>query len=77
MTDRPEKRLPFAVFSTAEAETADYVICARLADDPGTFTDNHLGTCCACGEVVIFRPSAPKTPPRICITCAAEALNPN
>lgn len=71
-----EKFPPIAVCSDAEAEAAAYVVCTRLADDPGAFTDNHLGTCCACGAVVIFRPYMPKRPPRICMTCLPGAANP-
>jgi hypothetical protein len=69
------KLTPINVVSDAEAEAADYLLCVRLADDPGLFPDNVLGACCACGLAVVFRPHSPKRPPRLCLQCAA-ALGP-
>lgn len=63
------------VVSNDEAEAADYVVCTPLADDPGAFADNLIGACCACGTAVIFRPHAPKRPPRICFDCLAVRLD--
>jgi hypothetical protein len=64
-----KKPLRLEVCSDAEAEAAAFVVCVRLADDPGGFTDNQLALCCACGEPVVFRPYMPKRPPRICLQC--------
>ncbi len=64
------------ICTDAEAEAADFMLCARLEDDPGTFTDNHLGNCCVCGAVVIFRPYMPKTPKRICLQCMPAVMKP-
>jgi hypothetical protein len=66
------KRPPIRVVSDAEAERCDYMVCVRLADDPGAFTDNLQGECCACGALVIFRPYAPAMPPRICVECVTQ-----
>lgn len=61
------------VVSQAEAEEAEFVVCMKVgADTP--FTDNLTGHCCACGEAVIFRPTSPVKPPRICLECAAERM---
>ena len=67
MTDEPMK-----IVSAEEAETADAVVCLRKADDPGFFRDNLTGTCNDCGVEVVFRPSAPKAPMRICLQCAKD-----
>ncbi len=56
--------------SNEEAEKAEFVVCARARDDQGTLTDNLLGTCHDCAEPVVFRPHAPKRPPRLCLACA-------
>lgn len=66
------KRPRIRVVSEAEAERSDYVVCVRLADDPGAFADNLQGQCCACGAAVIFRPYTPAKPARICVECAAQ-----
>lgn len=63
---------PLKVVSEEEAETADAVVCLRKADDPGYFQDNLTGTCNDCGAEVVFRPTAPKAPIRICVQCAME-----
>ena len=67
MRDKPVK-----IVSAEEAETADVVVCLRKADDPGYFRDNLTGTCNDCGTEVVFRPTAPKVPIRICVQCAME-----
>ena len=59
------------VVSEAEAEQCDLVVCIRKIDlDPTLFPDNHEATCHDCGEVISFRPSAPKTPIKVCLQCA-------
>lgn len=63
--------IPLHIVSLEEAEEADYVVCARK-DTPTPFTDNEEGTCCQCGCAVVFRPHAPKTPPRLCFECMIE-----
>ena len=66
------------VVSNEEAEEAAYVVCVLKDDDPGYFNDNEEGACCACSRTVVFRPSAPKAPPRICIQCVVGlAQRPN
>lgn len=60
------------VVTADEAETADAVVCLRKEDDPGVFDDNLTGLCNDCGSEVVYRPSAPKTPIRICLKCAME-----
>ena len=67
MKDEPVKTV-----SAEQAETADAVVCLRKVDDPGYFRDNLTGSCNDCGAEVVFRPTAPKTPIRICVPCAVE-----
>jgi hypothetical protein len=62
---------PFKVVSLAEAEQASYVVCCRVGN-PRHFDDDVEGTCCSCSHPVFFRPTAPKTPPRLCIECAID-----
>ncbi len=64
--------IPMTIVGAEEAETADAVVCLRKADDPGVFQDNLTGLCNDCGAEVVFRPSAPKAPIRICLRCAME-----
>lgn len=56
------------IVSEAEAETADFVVCAPKGSWT-PFTDNLEGLCMLCGIAVIFRPHAPKKPPKICLAC--------
>jgi hypothetical protein len=63
---------PIKVVSDAEAEKSDYVVCCKLANDPGCFDDNLVGECAACGAPVIFRPHSPKRPAKICTECFVE-----
>jgi hypothetical protein len=56
------------------AERADFVACLKKVNDTGAFSDNEEGVCSKCGEVVIFRPYAPKKPARICMECVTEML---
>lgn len=75
MRDDPMKRMAdilgkVKVVSQEEAEKADYVVCMP-ADEPEYFTDNLRGHCSVCNRVVVFRPHAPKKPPRVCIHCAS------
>lgn len=68
------RRLKIPIVTEAEAEESDYAVCCRQADDPGEFTDNLVGQCCACGEAVIFRPYMPARPPKICVQCLIDRL---
>lgn len=56
-----------------ECELADACICVRKGT-PTPFADNLEATCSRCGEAVVFRPYAPKTPPKICTICAIDQL---
>jgi hypothetical protein len=72
MTRRLAPRLATVrMVSDEEAERAAYLVCCRKVDDPGAFDDDLTGHCVSCRSVVIFRPSSPKTPPRLCLQCAA------
>ena len=65
--------VPVTVASEAECEAVDAVLCVRKgADTP--FDNNLEAPCSVCGETVIFRPYAPKTPPKICMECALEMM---
>lgn len=62
---------PIHVVSDAEAEKASFVVCCRDGM-PRYFPDDENGTCSHCGHAIFYRPSVPKTPPKICIMCALE-----
>lgn len=62
--------MPIEIASDAEAEDADYVVCAPVGPSP--FNDNLTGNCSKCGCEVMFRWYAPQKPPRICIECALK-----
>ncbi|MDB5552162.1 MAG: hypothetical protein JWL86_2146 [Rhizobium sp.] len=62
-------RIP--IVSAAEAEECAFLVCVRKgAFSP--FTDNAEGRCSVCNHVVVFRPTSPAKPPRLCLECAAE-----
>lgn len=63
---------PVTIVSAEEAEKADAVVCLRKADDPGYFSDNLMAPCHDCGTPVVFRPTAPTAPIKICLQCARE-----
>ena len=62
--------VPVTIVTADEAETVDAVVCLLASDDPGVFRDNLTGTCHDCGKPVVFRPTAPWAPIRICMRCA-------
>jgi hypothetical protein len=45
-----------------------FLVCRRLADDPGVFSDNLRGVCSVCAEAVIFRPYMPRVT-LLCLPC--------
>lgn len=55
------------------AESADIVVCTD-ATVPLYFSDNLTGPCADCGQILQWRPHAPKKPPRVCVTCAAARI---
>ncbi len=59
------------IVSDEEAEKASYVVCVREGV-ASPFSDNLTGSCSHCGHAVYFRPSAPKTPPRMCMECFVD-----
>ena len=61
--------LPVHVITPEQAEQVDLVICVPLGS-PTPYTDNETGECSVCGCAIIFRPHAPKRPPKICTACA-------
>lgn len=72
MTERVTIRgITAAVATPEECEKADVVVCARKGT-PSPFTDNLEAPCSGCGAVLIYRPHAPVTPPKMCIECAME-----
>ena len=48
-----------------EAELVDWVVCSKV----GYFDDDLHGVCVKCGCGIVFRPHAPKGPPKICLDC--------
>lgn len=56
------------VVSQEESEAAGAVLCIRKGEY-SPFTDNEEGVCILCLHAVVFRPTSPKKPPRICSAC--------
>ena len=53
----------------AQAEDCDCVVCAPYDGVTLGMPDNLTGTCSKCGCAVQFRPTSPKTPPKMCWSC--------
>jgi len=62
---------PIPVVSDAEAEQADYLLCAP-ANFPTPFKDNFTGFCSQCDTKVQYRWHAPRKPKLLCISCFAK-----
>lgn len=60
--------LKINVVSDEECEQADAVVCAH-ATIPLYFRDNVTGPCADCGDLLQWRPHAPKKPPKVCMRC--------
>src|SRR6266404_6118048 len=52
-----------------QGEDCDCVVCAPYDGINLGFPDNLIGICSKCGCAVQFRPSSPKTPPKMCWPC--------
>jgi len=59
------------IATEAEAEAAHMVVCPRRTR-PLILEDNLTGYCFTCGCNIQFRPTSPKTPPKVCVQCAQE-----
>jgi hypothetical protein len=57
------------IASQQECEQASAVVCAVLTT-PLYFPDNLTGPCADCGDMLQWRPHAPKAPPKLCMRCA-------
>ena len=55
--------------SDLDNEDSDCVVCIPVTM-PLKFDDNLVGRCSRCNVPVQYRPTAPKTPPKICWNCA-------
>ena len=67
--------IPMTVVSEAKAEDAEMVVC--LLEGMFTlFEDNLTAPCACCRRTVIFRPTAPKKPQKLCMDCAAPMMAP-
>lgn len=60
--------LKLNIASDEECEQADAVVCAPVTV-PLYFRDNIVGPCADCGDMLQWRPHAPKKPPKICMRC--------
>lgn len=70
-----DKRIRMEVESDPERwENSAGTICMRKADVTYHFTDNLECPCSRCGATVVYRPFAPKKPPKICHVCAPEFI---
>ncbi len=54
-----------------ELEAADLVVC-NPTTEPRFFTDDISTTCADCGTAIYHRPSMPKRPKKVCISCAVR-----
>jgi hypothetical protein len=55
-----------------EAEQSDFVVCMLKGSSMSVeaeFPDNLEGECSLCHRAIVFRPHAPKKPPKICLEC--------
>jgi hypothetical protein len=58
------------IVSDDDAEQADMVVC--MPDEgPRFFPDDIITSCAMCGITIKHRPHVPKTPPKVCVNCAA------
>lgn len=63
------------VVSREQAEEAGWVVCAPVGgQDPAMVPGSTQTNCVDCGTLVWVSPSAPTTPPRICMACMAKRL---
>jgi hypothetical protein len=69
------KRPRVEFVSTAEAETADVMVCMDWSSPP-ILPDNQRARCGVCGGAVQHRPDAPKKPMRVCVSCAPSVIRP-
>ena len=60
--------LKINIASDEECEAADAVVCAPVTI-PLYFRGNITGPCADCGDMLQWRPHAPKKPPRVCMRC--------
>ena len=67
--------IPVTVVSEAAAEEAEMVVCL-LEGMFTVFDDNLTGPCACCRRTVIFRPTAPKKPQKLCMDCAMPMMAP-
>lgn len=58
----------------AEAMNADFLLCVLREENPGLFTDNLVGRCHDCAREVVYRPTSPTGPKKVCMECAVERL---
>lgn len=59
------------VVSPEDAEQADMCVCMRIGEgDMFRFDDNVYGKCADCGHGIYHRPTMPKKPPKVCVSCA-------
>lgn len=56
--------------SPEQAEEASCVVCATPEQASGGFTDNVHGKCFLCDKDIVWRPTAPQKPIKVCIECA-------
>jgi len=52
-----------------QCEECDSVVCVPYDGVNLGLPDNLTGTCHKCGRGVQFRPTSPKKPPKICMSC--------
>lgn len=63
------------VVSQEEAEQVPRMACCRVGspgDLQSPWDDNLTGSCSICGHAIIFRPTSPTKPAKVCIECVVE-----
>lgn len=64
---------PIKVVSQAELEMCDYVVCMPVG--LSSFEDNLTGSCCECGQKIMYHWHAPRKPKKICLACMKIRLD--
>lgn len=58
-----------------EAEECSFVVCQVVdLDHPNYYPDNIITQCSVCNCDIQHRPYAPKKPPKLCVSCAANKV---
>jgi hypothetical protein len=57
------------VATPEQAEATDYLVCMRKQDIRIDLPGNLMGHCSECGAEIVYGPSVPQRPKKICTRC--------